>query len=130
MRNVLTPMHITFTPDHIVLHTDHGETLSQSLLWYPALREASDSQRADYTLSLDGIHWRALDTDISYESFRYPEAEPTPMQRFFLTHRELNLNDIARRVGIQVARLRAYINGIKQPTPECETRIMQEIMLR
>lgn len=63
--------------------------MRQSLLWYPALAKASEEQQAKYTMGYDGIHWRELDVDISFERFTYDDAEPTALQRFFLTLKEL-----------------------------------------
>ena len=36
---------------------------------YAPLRNASASERADYTRSPFGIHWAHLDEDLSYEGF-------------------------------------------------------------
>ena len=96
----------------------------QSLLWYPKLRTASDAERAEYTFGFGGIHWRGLDEDISFESFVYEDSEPSPMQRFFLTHKEINVAEIARLVGINPTLLRNYINGFKKPSPEREKEIL------
>ena len=51
----------------------NGREYAQSLVWYPRLESATDEERSHYTFGLDGIHWRALDEDISFESFTYDE---------------------------------------------------------
>ena len=76
---------IWFDAEHIYGRDEEGHEYSQSLLWYPKLRAATDEERAAYTFGFDGIHWRGLDEDISFESFAYDDTEPTPLQRFFLT---------------------------------------------
>ena len=81
---------IWFDAEHIYGRDEEGNEYSQSLLWYPKLRMATDEERAAYTFGFDGIHWRELDEDISFESFAYDDAEPTSLQRFFLTHKEIN----------------------------------------
>jgi len=42
-------------------------TLGVPLSWFPRLLEATPEQRNDYELSPRGIHWDALDEDISVE---------------------------------------------------------------
>lgn len=118
---------IWFDADYIYAETSEGQVLKQSLLWYPALRGASADERARYTMGLDGIHWRELDTDISFESFRYEDAEPTDLQRFFLTHRELNVSEFAKRMGMNATLLRNYINGFKKPSAQREAAILSAI---
>lgn len=42
-------------------------TLGIPLSWFPRLLDATPEQRNDYELSPRGIHWDALDEDISVE---------------------------------------------------------------
>ena len=118
---------IWFDGEYIYAESEEGKTMRQSLLWYPALLEATEDQRNAFTKGFDGIHWRELDTDISFESFEYDDAEPTRLQRFFLTHKELNVAEFAKRIGINASLLRNYINGFKTPSPEREAMIFAEI---
>ena len=118
---------IWFTADHIYGRDEEGKEYRQSLLWYPKLRATSDAERAEYTFGFGGIHWRGLDEDISFESFAYEDSEPSPMQRFFLTHKEINVAEMARLIGINPTLLRNYINGFKKPSPEREKEILTYI---
>jgi hypothetical protein len=118
---------IWFDNEHIFGCDEDGKEYSQSLLWYPKLRAASDEERLQYTFGFDGIHWRNLDEDISFESFTYEDAEPTPLQRFFLTHKEINVAEFARSLGMNATLLRNYINGFKKPSPEREKTILDHI---
>lgn len=97
------------------------------MLWYPKLREASDEERSQYIFGMGGIHWRGLDEDISFESFAYDDAEPSAMQRFFLTHKEINVAEFARLMGLNPTLLRNYINGFKKPSKAREKEIMDFI---
>lgn len=106
---------------------DDGVTYRQSLLWYKRLLEASDSERAGYEISTIGIHWSAMDVDISFESFLYPEAEPSRIQRFFLTHEEINVSGFARKFGLNPSLLRSYVNGFKTPSKGKEQEILRMI---
>ena len=118
---------IWFDADYIYGKDETGREYKQSLLWYPKLRQADDDERGKYTFGFDGIHWRNLDEDISFESFEYEDAEPTILQRFFLTHREINLAEFARRIGMNPTLLRNYINGFKKPSAERTQLILSEI---
>lgn len=42
-----------------------GRTLGVPLAWFPRLLRASEAELNDYTLSVRGLHWEALDEDIS-----------------------------------------------------------------
>ena len=81
----------------------------------------------DYALGMDGIHWRSIDEDISFESFLYEDAQPSEMQKFFLTHKEINIAEFARSIGINATLMRNYINGFKTPSAEREQVILNHI---
>ena len=118
---------IWFDGEYVYGVDEESKEYRQSLLWYPGLLSASDEARMNYTIGLDGVHWRELDEDISFESFMYDDAEPTVMQRFFLTHKELNIAEFAKRININASLLRNYINGFKKPSKERERQILEEI---
>ena len=118
---------IWFANDHIYAHDEEGREYKQSLLWYPRLMDATDEQRSAYTIGFDGVHWRGLDEDISFESFAYEDAEPTPLQKFFLMHKEINVAEFARSLGMNATLLRNYINGFKKPSAERENAILEHI---
>lgn len=120
-------MKIWFDADYIYGTDEKGKEYKQSLLWYPKLRDASDEERKEYTFGIGGIHWRALDEDISFESFEYDDAEPSALQRFFLTHKEINVAEFARSMGLNPTLLRNYINGFKKPSKEREEEIISHI---
>ena len=106
---------------------EDGCEYKQSLMWYPRLRQADAEERGKYTFGIDGIHWRNLDEDVSFESFEYEDAEPSALQRFFLTHKEINVAEFARRIGMNPTLLRNYINGFKKPSKEREQEILDHI---
>ncbi len=93
---------IWFDGEHIFGEDEQGKILKQSLLWYPKLKDATDEERAQYTTGLDGFHWRALDEDVSFESFEYEDAEPSVLQRFFMTHPEINIAEFAKKCKIKI----------------------------
>ena len=118
---------IWFSDDQVFGRDEDGRIYSQSLLWYPRLRAASAEEREKYTFGFDGIHCRNIDEDISFESFVYEDAQPTPMQKFFLTHKEINIAEFARSIGMNATLLRNYINGFKKPSAEREKAILAHI---
>lgn len=118
---------IWFDKDHIYGEDENGETYCQSLLWYPKLLNATDDERRQYRFGFDGIHWRNLDEDISFESFAYEDAEPSQLQKFFLTHKELDIYEFAKRTGLDATLLKNYINGFKRPSEDCEQTILNSI---
>ena len=118
---------IWFDADYIYGRDEEGREYKQSLIWYPRLRMASEEERCQYSFGLGGIHWRGLDEDISFESFEYEDAEPSALQRFFLTHKEINVAEIARSMGLNPTLLRNYINGFKKPSKEREKEIIDYI---
>lgn len=118
---------IWFKGDYLYGEDDSGKTYRQSLLWYKKLRSATDEEREQYTFGFDGIHWRNIDEDVSFESFAYDDAEPTKLQRFFLSHPEINIAEFARLIGMNPSLLRNYINGFKKPSKEREQMIIQKV---
>jgi len=118
---------ISFDSKYIYAEDTSGRKLKQSLLWYPALMNASDEQRNKYEIGFTGIHWRELDEDISFESFEYEDAVPSKLQEFFLVHKEINVAEFAKRIGINATLLRNYINGFKKPSVSREKEILEAI---
>ncbi len=107
--------------------TDDDRTLWQSLLYYPRLLHATEEQRVDYEINAFGIRWETIDEDVSFESFEYEEPEPQGISKVLLSHPELNMSAVARRLGIQQSLLAAYANGTKKPSREREELILKEL---
>lgn len=118
---------IRFTDTDIIGVDESGKEWKQSLLWYPGLKNATTEQRNNYEVGFDGFHWRNVDEDVSFESFFYEDAEPTPLQRFFLTHKEIKISEFAKMIGIDATLLRNYINGFKKPSQAREQIILDGI---
>jgi hypothetical protein len=62
--------------DHaLTVILDDGRTVSVPLVWFPRLLTASPKQRKDWELIGGGIglHWDAIDEDISVASLLQPE---------------------------------------------------------
>jgi uncharacterized protein DUF2442 len=61
---------IVFTEDDLRVQLVDGRTLAVPLAWYPRLAHASRAERDNWRLigRGEGIHWPALDEDISVEN--------------------------------------------------------------
>jgi len=58
---------IRFDDDSMWVGLSDGRTIGVPLAWFPRLLNASADDRENYTLSKYGMHWEALDEDISVE---------------------------------------------------------------
>lgn len=109
-----------FENGRIYVTNDKGETLYQSLKFYPRLLVATNEQRADYECWEYGIRSDEIDEDMSYESFYYddPKESAPGIQDAFLSNPELKISAVARRMVIQQSLLASYIKGTRTPSPE------------
>ena len=65
-----------FTDDRIFIETNDNNIQSQLLQFFPRLRAANDVQRTNWNESYFGVHWDAVDEDISFESFSWADNDP------------------------------------------------------
>lgn len=56
---------VRFDDDSMWVSLSDGRVLGIPLAWFPRLLAASMEQRLEFDLSVSGIHWDALDEDIS-----------------------------------------------------------------
>ena len=56
---------VSFDDDSMWVHLADGRVLSIPLAWFPRLWHATPAQRACVEISARGLHWAALDEDIS-----------------------------------------------------------------
>jgi len=60
--------------DLLLLILTNRRIISRRLSAYSFLQNADDQQLTDYVLSANGIHWPALDADLSLQGFLMEEA--------------------------------------------------------
>ena len=77
---------IAWSRESLTVTLDDGRSVSVPLAWFPRLLAATRQQRSDWTLIGGGIgiHWEAIDEDISVASLLQPErcvrfVEATPL---------------------------------------------------
>lgn len=58
---------VRFDDDSMWVHLDDGRVISVPLAWFPRLMAAGPEQRDRFELSPCGIHWEALDEDVSID---------------------------------------------------------------
>lgn len=61
----ISPRSARFDEDTLWVGLSDGRTIAAPLTWFPRLLAASPEQRANFELSKGGLHWDALDEDIS-----------------------------------------------------------------
>ena len=81
---------VSCSTDALSVTLTDGRVVSVPLVWFPRLADASPRQRSDWELIGGGIgiHWEAIDEDISVASLLHPEnfvrlpgKRLTPMSR-------------------------------------------------
>lgn len=62
--------HVSVTDDSLVVDLVDGRTISVPIGWYPRLAHATSEERQTWELigRGEGIHWPALDEDVSIEA--------------------------------------------------------------
>lgn len=61
----LSPEAVSFDEDSLTVSLSDGRKISVPLAWFPRLLHASHEQLAQVELSRHGLHWEALDEDLS-----------------------------------------------------------------
>jgi len=71
---------VQVTEDEIIAHLLDGRTISVPLIWSWRLSEATEAQRQHFEILGDGqgIHWPAIDEDISVEGMLHGSPAPRP----------------------------------------------------
>jgi hypothetical protein len=62
-----SPRAVRFDDDCMWVELEDGRTLGVPLAWFPRLLHATPEQRQDVELSRRGLHWEALDEDVSID---------------------------------------------------------------
>jgi hypothetical protein len=71
---------VRFADDSLVVDLVDGRSISVPLAWYPRLAHASAEDRANWRISAGGygIHWPAIDEDLSTEGLLRGAPAPKP----------------------------------------------------
>ena len=72
-----SPKSVRFDEDTLWVLLNDGRTIAAPLAWFPRLLQASPEQRSLVELSPNGLHWEALDEDISIQGLLAGRADMT-----------------------------------------------------
>jgi len=120
-----------FDEGRIFILTNDDNTYSRPLEAFPLLLEATPEQRAKYEIGIDGddVHWDDIDEDIHISSF-FIKAEPdtnNPVAELFKRFPTLDIEEVARTLGINKSLLSRYIYGIKKPSAQRFEQIIKTV---
>ena len=65
MNSSASPTRVRFDEDSFWVDLSDGRVLGVPLAWFPRLLNASPEQREQVRITTRGLHWEALDEDIS-----------------------------------------------------------------
>lgn len=77
MNSSATAKSVRFDSDSLWVELADGRVLGVPLAWFPRLLSASTTQRAGVRISPRGLHWDALDEDISIAGLLAGEGDVT-----------------------------------------------------
>ena len=125
MENIIVEK-VWLTDTEVWIRTTDGKEACEKFSDFQRLKWATPAQRANFTTSHDGIHWRELDEDLSFEGF-FRERKSNPLYDLFIAHPELNAAAIARRLGISQSLFAQYVSGTKKPSKKRFEDIIETI---
>lgn len=63
--NTPAPIDAEVTDAELIVRLADGRTIATPLVWYPTLLNATAADRRNFILGSTGIHWPAIDEDLS-----------------------------------------------------------------
>ena len=72
-----SPKTVRFDEDTLWVGLSDGRTIAAPRAWFPRLLQATPGQREAFELSRSGLHWDALDEDISVAGLLAGQADLT-----------------------------------------------------
>ena len=81
MASLIKADSIGFDEDSMTVDLSDGRRISVPLAWFPRLLHATPAERDAVAISSRGLHWEALDEDISVEGLlagRGDQTRPKP----------------------------------------------------
>lgn len=78
MNSLVRAKNVRFDQDSMWVELSDGRTLDVPLAWFPRLLHGSVEQREQASISSRGLHWEALDEDISIAGLLAGQRDQTP----------------------------------------------------
>ena len=76
----ISPKKVWFDSDNMWVELNDARTIGVPLAWFPRLMQAAPGQREQFEISAFGIHWEALDEDISVAGLLAGNGDLTAMK--------------------------------------------------
>ena len=95
MSSSIKATYVQFDPDSMWVELSDGRTLGVPLTWFPRLLRSTAEQREQVRISARGLHWEALDEDISIADLLAGQGDQTrrpPHASWFQTSTRLACN--------------------------------------
>lgn len=73
---------VSFDTDTMWVALTDGRTIGVPLAWFPRLLHATPTQREQVEISRTGLHWDALDEDVSIEGLLAGRGDMTSKPKF------------------------------------------------
>ena len=83
MNSSASAMQVRFDPDSMWVHLSDGRIMGVPLAWFPRLLHATPEQREQVRISSRGLHWEALDEDISIAGLLAGQGDQTTSHQTF-----------------------------------------------
>ena len=74
---------VRFDEDSLWVELTDGRTLGVPLAWFPRLLHSTAEQREQVRISSRGVHWQALDEDISIDGLLAGLGDQTSSNKIF-----------------------------------------------
>jgi len=74
---------VRFDEDSLWVELTDGRTLGVPLAWFPRLLHSTAEQREQVRISSRGLHWQALDEDISIDGLLAGLGDQTSSNKIF-----------------------------------------------
>ncbi len=79
----IRPTQVCFDSDSMWVDLSDGRTIGVPLAWFPRLLHATAEQREQFRISRRGLHWEALDEDISIAGLLAGQGDQTNSRKTF-----------------------------------------------
>ena len=83
MNSSVKATRVRFDSDSMWVDLSDGRTLGVPLAWFPRLLHSTPEERERLRISSRGLHWEALDEDISIAGLLAGQADQTPTNKTF-----------------------------------------------
>jgi hypothetical protein len=83
MSSSVSPTRVRFDADSMWVDLSDGRIIGVPLAWFPRLLHSTPEQRDQVRISSRGLHWEALDEDISIAGLLAGQGDPNNPRKTF-----------------------------------------------